>query len=264
MWYGRHQGVDFAASQGTPLDEFVGGEVVGTGWYPWGGEVDVRIPGGVTERYLHLSSISTAPGAKLKRGQRIGLTGGGTPQSGYGYWSHGAHSHVQYDYGNINAGINPWVVWLAMKESNLSQWYGPQGPGVPGQGNTASPPLSTPTLHRMGGAGTGGALGHLMSGGIALAPTASFLAESEPEAVVPLSKLSSVLAQYRQSSASVGRSSPLAAGGAQGGVVVNVNGFSLTVNTASATMSDSEKDALASDILLVLGKAITDELGKHS
>ena len=113
LWYGVHQGLDFAFGQGTPVPAVLGGTVTDASFKPWGGEIDLRTPLGLIERYLHLSELFVRIGQKIARGAVIGLSGGGTPQSGLGYWSSGAHLHLQYDAGNINAGINPFLVWSA-------------------------------------------------------------------------------------------------------------------------------------------------------
>jgi tape measure domain-containing protein len=114
LWYGLHQGIDFAFGQGSPLRELIGGRVLGhTGWYPWGGELDVQLMNGLWERYLHLSAIFAHAGDIIKRGQLVGLTGGGTPASGLGYWSGGSHLHVQYDTGGYQASVFPPNVWKA-------------------------------------------------------------------------------------------------------------------------------------------------------
>lgn len=255
MWYGQHQGVDFAESQGTPLSEIIGGQVASTGFYPWGGEVDVQIPGGMTERYLHLSQINVTPGQKIKSGQRIGLTGGGTPQSGLGYWSKGAHSHVQFDWGNINQGVNPWVVWEAFGIRDLQNYYGLSRSLQPSHG---------PIGHTAVGGASG--LFHLADGGIALRQVTSTLGEKEPEAVVPLSKLSAVLASYQASGkASPTSSTPalVSAGGqGQSGVSVNISGLTLNVHLASARMTDAERDDLMAETITVVGTAIRQQLGK--
>lgn len=116
-WYGRHQGMDLAFPQGTPLHEPVGGMVLPhTGWYDWGGEVDIMLSAlpGLWERFLHLSQIFVKAGQFVKRGDIIGLTGGGTPASGLGYWSTGAHLHVQYDRGTYQSSYDPLAVWGAL------------------------------------------------------------------------------------------------------------------------------------------------------
>jgi tape measure domain-containing protein len=117
VWYnasGLHQGMDFQFPQGSPLREVLGGRVLpATGWKPWGGEVDVQLVNGLWERYLHLSAIFARAGQIVKRGDLIGLTGGGTPASGLGFWSTGSHLHYQVDPGNYGLGIDPLRVWAA-------------------------------------------------------------------------------------------------------------------------------------------------------
>jgi tape measure domain-containing protein len=114
LWYGLHQGIDFAFNQGSALRELIGGRVLGhTGWYPWGGELDVQLANGLWERYLHLSAIFAHAGDIVRRGQLVGLTGGGTPASGLGYWSGGSHLHLQYDTGGYQASVFPLNVLKA-------------------------------------------------------------------------------------------------------------------------------------------------------
>lgn len=111
LWYGIHQGMDFQFPQGSVLQEIIGGKVNTAGWFPWGGEIDVGLSNGLTERYEHLSALWAKVGDVVKRGDILGLTGGGTPESGLGYWSNGPHLHVQYDTGSYQTGIDPLRVW---------------------------------------------------------------------------------------------------------------------------------------------------------
>jgi hypothetical protein len=114
LWYGLHQGIDLGYNQGSLMQEVIGGRVLPhTGFYPWGGEVDVQIPGGLWERYIHLSSIFARAGEIVRRGQPIGLTGGGTFETGYPTWSGGPHLHIQYDTGGYQASVFPLSVWKA-------------------------------------------------------------------------------------------------------------------------------------------------------
>jgi tape measure domain-containing protein len=114
LWYGLHQGIDLGYNQGSLMQEVIGGRVLPhTGFYPWGGEVDVQIPGGLWERYIHLSSIFARAGDIVRRGQPIGLTGGGTFETGYPTWSGGPHLHIQYDTGGYQASVFPLSVWKA-------------------------------------------------------------------------------------------------------------------------------------------------------
>ena len=264
MWYGLHQGVDLAANQGSPLGEFIGGEVKATGFFPWGGEVDVAIPGGTIERYLHLSQIGVQPGQIVKRGDRIGLTGGGTAASGFGYWSHGSHLHTQYDYGNINAGIDPWVIWAMAGEKNLGEFIGSSALNI----NSTGLALGTPGQRLANKNAGGGGLYHLYGGGIAMQPITSRLADGgEPEAVIPLSKLQSVLTG-NVSGASTSGSGTVSLTSGQGSTkqysIGNLIGtLNLTQTLASNTMSEGEKDQLMADTLDALQGAVYAFLGHN-
>lgn len=259
LWYGIHQGVDFAAAQGTPLLSFNDGKVLSTGFYPWGGEVDVQIPGGLTERYLHLSQIGVTSGQKIKAGDRLGLTGGGTKQSGLGQWSKGAHSHVQIDQGNINQGINPWVIWAAFGDTNLRDFY------VGAQAQSQSSPYDQYNPHgyqRSGGKGGAHSLFHLAEGGIAMKPlTARLMDAGEPEAVIPLSKLKSVMASVTSGSPARDRDTTTTPASKQVTIHTLVGTMQVTIHTQAATMSDQEKDNLFTDLLDVLDKASQELLG---
>lgn len=248
MWYGKHQGVDFQASQGTPISEFMGGKVTGTGFYPWGGEVDVQSIGGLTERYLHLSLIGVQRGQTLQSGQRLGLTGGGTPASGYGYWSHGAHSHVQIDGGDINHGIDPWPIWALGGATNITGFYG-----------NASQLGQTPSKF-------------LAEGGVAIHRTSAVIGEgNEPEAVLPLSRLAALLderlKQQQSSSPSLSLSSSSLGqqGGGSGKARVSISKiadkFELHVHTSGPSLDDQALDQIMSQTLEILNKAL-DEVSK--
>lgn len=263
MWYGElHQGVDFAAAQGSQLSEFIGGQVKATGFFPWGGEIDVEIPGGLTERYLHLSQIGVSAGQKVKQGQHIGLTGGGTPASGLGYWSSGSHLHAQIDEGDINAGIDPWPVWAAFGDRDIIPYIG----GVLAQANLNGLSNSNTVnsgLQRgkgsqhgdIGGAG-GGFLAGMADGGIAMSPIITPLAEKEPETVIPLSKLGQVLAMFQQQNGAAGSVAVAQPATPTVSIQTLVGTMTLSVNMASTSLSDAEKDQLIADAVGVLDTAI--------
>ncbi len=71
-----HKGVDFAMPQGTPVLSVGDGEVVvakrsgAAGYY-----VAVRHGRTYTTRYMHLRKLLVKPGQKVKRGDRIALSG---------------------------------------------------------------------------------------------------------------------------------------------------------------------------------------------
>lgn len=73
---GQHQGVDFAAPQGTPVVAVADGTVVHAGRNGgYGNLVVVDHGGGVTTYYAHLSAFSVQEGGKVERGQEIGQVG---------------------------------------------------------------------------------------------------------------------------------------------------------------------------------------------
>jgi hypothetical protein len=97
------EGIDLGTPFHTPLTALPGGTVVGTGYYPWGGEVDIAAQlagfGKVIESFLHLDQIDVSPGQTVSTGQEIGLSGGqlsgGAHPTGSQYSS---GPHVEFDY----------------------------------------------------------------------------------------------------------------------------------------------------------------------
>ena len=73
----RHEGVDFAAPQGTSVFAVAEGTVLRTGRQPtgWGNFVELRHPNGMTTLYAHLSRIDVRSGDTLMAGERLGLVG---------------------------------------------------------------------------------------------------------------------------------------------------------------------------------------------
>ncbi|WP_027875924.1 M23 family metallopeptidase [Meiothermus cerbereus] len=71
-----HNGVDFSASYGTPVQATGAGVVVEAGWKgPFGLAVVLDHGYGYRTLYGHLSSISVRVGQRLERGERVGLVG---------------------------------------------------------------------------------------------------------------------------------------------------------------------------------------------
>lgn len=86
---GKHNGMDFAASSGTPLYAAGSGKVIGTGnlgRYAYGKWVAIDHGNGIVTLYGHMSSISVSRGSKVATGDKIGAVG----SSGY---STGSHVH---------------------------------------------------------------------------------------------------------------------------------------------------------------------------
>ena len=122
---GNHDGRDVQTPLHTPLTNLVGGTVTPhTGWYPWGGEVDILTASGITETWAHLDAIAVKPGQVVQAGQLIGLSGGeGLPRQ----YSTGPHTHFSLFSGA------PWNNAGAIDPTGLLQWAQATGggPSVP-------------------------------------------------------------------------------------------------------------------------------------
>jgi murein DD-endopeptidase MepM/ murein hydrolase activator NlpD len=86
----HHQGVDYAAPKGTPVQCVANGMVISAGWHPQlGNYVCVKHDDGHESRYGHLSKISVQKGKRIKQDERIGLVG----QTGL---ATGPHLHFEW------------------------------------------------------------------------------------------------------------------------------------------------------------------------
>lgn len=97
---GSHNGMDFRASQGTPVKAVSGGMVEGTGntdeqkgCGSYGRWILIKHGNGLTSIYAHLSSSIVRTGQSVKSGEVIGYTGGTPGVFGSGY-STGPHLHL--------------------------------------------------------------------------------------------------------------------------------------------------------------------------
>jgi murein DD-endopeptidase MepM/ murein hydrolase activator NlpD len=90
LGFGRfHDGLDIGAAWGSPVFAAADGVVTGAGWSGgYGRQVRLAHPDGIMTSYAHLSRILAVPGARVRRGQLIGLVG----SSGF---STGAHLHFE-------------------------------------------------------------------------------------------------------------------------------------------------------------------------
>lgn len=71
-----HEGLDFAAEQGTPVLAAADGVVLGAAFHPeYGNLIELDHGDGLSSRYAHLSEMTVKPGELIKRGHRIGLVG---------------------------------------------------------------------------------------------------------------------------------------------------------------------------------------------
>lgn len=91
---GGHNGVDFGAATGTPLEATLAGVVKGTGntdIYPgcfsYGKWVLIEHANGLSSAYAHMSDIAVSPGQRVSTGEVIGYSG----STGY---STGPHLHL--------------------------------------------------------------------------------------------------------------------------------------------------------------------------
>ncbi|MEO3975551.1 M23 family metallopeptidase [Streptomyces sp. CAU 1734] len=86
---GRHSGIDFHASHGTPVVSVGTGTVVEAGWGgAYGNNVVIRMFDGTFTQYGHLASIQVAVGEEVTAGRQIG-------QAGSSGNSTGAHLHFE-------------------------------------------------------------------------------------------------------------------------------------------------------------------------
>ncbi|MFD3452519.1 peptidoglycan DD-metalloendopeptidase family protein [Streptomyces sp. NPDC058691] len=106
-WAHRHTGQDFAVPSGTPVRAVGDGTVVAAGCGDgFGNQIVVRHDDGYCTHYAHLSVIETAPGRRVRAGQRIGLSG----SSGN---STGPHLHFEVRVTPQMGSAVPPLPWLA-------------------------------------------------------------------------------------------------------------------------------------------------------
>ena len=75
-WGRMHEGVDIAASAGTPIQAAAGGTVIYASWMGgFGNLVVVDHGGGLATAYAHMSSIGSSVGQAVGQGQTIGYIG---------------------------------------------------------------------------------------------------------------------------------------------------------------------------------------------
>jgi len=71
-----HEGLDFAAEQGTPVLAAADGVVLGAAYHAeYGNLVELDHGDGLSSRYAHLSEMAVKPGELIKRGSQIGRVG---------------------------------------------------------------------------------------------------------------------------------------------------------------------------------------------
>ena len=99
---GTHNGIDFAASTGTPVVAAGPGRVSSAGWSSYGGgnEIHIDHPNGLQTWYAHLNSFAVKMGETVSAGTRIGTVG----STGN---STGPHLHYMVLKGGWPSYVNP-------------------------------------------------------------------------------------------------------------------------------------------------------------
>lgn len=95
-WGRMHHGVDLKASSGTPVKTPLDGEVIDAAIRSdsCGGTIFIKHADGYKTRYCHCKQINVKKGDIVKKGDVVGLSGGGTGDVGRGR-SDGAHLHFE-------------------------------------------------------------------------------------------------------------------------------------------------------------------------
>lgn len=103
-----HEGLDFAASHGTPIHSTADGVVVTAGWEGgYGRMVEIRHAFGITTRYAHLSQIRVSVGDRVSRGERIGDMGNTGRSTG---------THLHYEVRIGGEAVNPMTFIRAARD----------------------------------------------------------------------------------------------------------------------------------------------------
>jgi len=95
-WGRKHHGVDLSAKSGTPIKSPLDGEVIDAAIKndACGGTIYIEHADGYKTRYCHCKQINVSKGDIVKKGDVIGLTGGGKGEVGQGR-STGPHLHFE-------------------------------------------------------------------------------------------------------------------------------------------------------------------------
>ena len=107
-WGRSHDGVDFAAPRGTPIQSTADGTVSFVGWESgYGRLVKIRHAFGIETRYAHLSKIRVKKGQRVSRGDRIGDMGNSGNSTG---------THLHYEVREGGRAVNPMRYIKAAKD----------------------------------------------------------------------------------------------------------------------------------------------------
>ncbi len=100
LGYSRlHQGADFAAPSGTPIQSAGAGVVKFAGWHGGHGKtVKVQHQNGLMTLYAHMSSIAVQPGQRVAQGQSVGTVGSTGLSTG---------PHLHYEIHLNGRAVNP-------------------------------------------------------------------------------------------------------------------------------------------------------------
>jgi murein DD-endopeptidase MepM/ murein hydrolase activator NlpD len=101
-----HQGIDYGAPTGTPVQATANGTVTRAGWWSsYGRAVEIRHANGIRTRYAHLSAIGAGirVGARISQGQVIGRVGSSGLATG---------PHLHYEFMQNGSHRNPMTVSL--------------------------------------------------------------------------------------------------------------------------------------------------------
>jgi len=99
-----HEGIDYGAPAGAPVEATASGVVTRAGWMGgYGRLVELKHPGEIRTRYAHLSSIApdVRPGAHIEQGQIIGRVGSSGLATG---------PHLHYEFLKNGRHQNPLTV----------------------------------------------------------------------------------------------------------------------------------------------------------
>lgn len=108
-----HNGTDFAAPIGTPVLSIGDGEVVKAGYHPYAGNyVVIRLGRQYQTRFLHLSKILVKQGQKVKKGDRVALSGNTGRSTG---------PHIHYEFLLNSRPVDPMKVKLPMSDGLAGQ-----------------------------------------------------------------------------------------------------------------------------------------------
>lgn len=107
-WGRMHNGTDFAAAYGTPINATADGVVVHAGWSSgYGRLVKIQHEFGIETRYAHLAKIRVKVGQRVSRGDRIGDMGNSGRSTG---------THLHYEVRVGGKPVNPMTYIKAARD----------------------------------------------------------------------------------------------------------------------------------------------------